>query len=69
MKFLAIFKQRSQEKMDDERMKGFFLKVYKLYRKELYQPFENLVEENKFSRKFHAILDVLAKTYPFKWSS
>ena len=47
-------------------MKGFFLKVYKLYRKELYQPFENLIEENKFSRKFHAILDVLAKTHPFK---
>ena len=52
--------------MDDERVKTFFLKVYKLYRKELYQPFENLIEENKFSRKFHSILDTLAKTYPFK---
>jgi hypothetical protein len=39
MKFLAIFKQRTSEKLDEERVKGFFLKVYKLYRKELYQPF------------------------------
>lgn len=66
MKFLAIFKQRSIEKFDDEKMKNFFLKLYKLYRKELYQPFENLLEENKFSRKFHVILDSLAKTYAFK---
>jgi hypothetical protein len=66
MKFLAIFRQRTLEKLDDERMKSFFLKVYKLYRKELYQPFENLLEENKFSRKFHVILDALAKTSTFK---
>lgn len=66
MKFLAIFKQRSIEKFDEEKMKNFFLKLYKLYRKELYQPFENLLEENKFSRKFHVILDSLAKTYAFK---
>jgi hypothetical protein len=66
MKFLAIFKQKNLEKYDDEKMKNFFLKVYKLYRKELYQPFENLLEENKFSRKFYAILDSLAKTYAFK---
>jgi|LakMenE01Jun11ns_1017448.scaffolds.fasta_scaffold9633825_1 hypothetical protein len=66
MKFLAIFRQNSIDKLDEEKMKGFFLKVYKLYRKELYQPFENLIEENKFSRKFHAILDALAKTHQFK---
>lgn len=39
MKFLAIFKQRSVEKLDEEKVKAFFLKIYKLYRKELYQPF------------------------------
>ena len=66
MKFLAIFRQNSIDKLDEEKMKGFFLKVYKLYRKELYQPFENLIEENKFSRKFHGILDALAKTHQFK---
>ena len=41
MKFLAIFKDKPNEKLDDERVKAFFLKVYKLYRKELYQPFDN----------------------------
>lgn len=41
MKFLAIFKDKPNEKIDDEKVKAFFLKVYKLYRKELYQPFDN----------------------------
>lgn len=33
MKLLAIFKDRPMEKQDDEKVKMFFLKIYKLYRK------------------------------------
>ena len=40
MKFLAIFKERP-EQLEDDKIRNFFLKVYKLYKKELYQPFEN----------------------------
>lgn len=67
MKFLAIFKERPLEKLEDEKVKIFFLKVYKLYRKELYQPFENALEENKFSKRFHLLLDSLVQSYPFRW--
>lgn len=66
MKFLAIFKEKPMMKIDDEKVKNFFLKVYKLYRKELYQPFENALEENKFSKKFHILLDTLVQTYTFR---
>ena len=33
MKFLAIFKENPLLKIDDEKVKAFFLKVYKMYRK------------------------------------
>jgi hypothetical protein len=33
MKFLAIFKEKPLLKIDDEKVKAFFLKVYKMYRK------------------------------------
>lgn len=66
MKLLAIFKEVPLTKIDDEKVKTFFLKVYKLYRKELYQPFENALEENKFSKKFHILLDTLVHTSSFR---
>lgn len=66
MKFLAIFKDKVGEKLDEEKVKNFFLKVYKLYRKDLYQPFENALEENKFSKRFHILLDILVQTYSFR---
>ncbi len=47
-------------------MKNFFSKAYKLYKKELYQPFLNTLDENKFSKKFHYHLDLIASTHVFK---
>lgn len=66
MKFLAIFKDKGIEKQADEKVKTFFLKLYKLYRRELYQPFENSLAENKFSLGFHYMLDSMAKNFVFK---
>ena len=59
MKFLAIFKEQAPEKLNEEAVRTFFLKVYKLYKKELFQPFSNTLEENKFSKHFHLLLDSL----------
>ena len=44
IKFLAIFRERPLEKYEDDKVRAFFLKMYKLYKKELYQPFENALE-------------------------
>ena len=44
MKFLAIFKERPGVTINDEKIKTFFMKTYKLYKKELYQPFENTLQ-------------------------
>ena len=66
MKFLAIFKDKGIEKQDDEKVKTFFLKLYKLYRRELYQPFENSLAENKFSKRFHVLLDSMARNFVFR---
>ena len=66
MKFLAIFREQSPEKLADETVRSFFLKVYKLYKKELYQPFSNTLEENKFSQRFHLLLDSLVGNTAFR---
>jgi len=66
MKFLAIFREQAPDKLTDDAVKGFFFKVYKLYKKELYQPFSNTLEENKFSQRFHVLLDSLVQTTPFR---
>ena len=44
MKFLAIFKERINVVLNEDKVKNFFMKIYKLYKKELYQPFENTLE-------------------------
>ena len=44
MKFLAIFREQSPDKLTDDNVRNFFLKVYQLYKKELYQPFSNTLE-------------------------
>lgn len=72
VKILAVFKQTIMDKsglvdkQDDEKVREFFLKVYRLYRRELYQPFANQLAENKFSKRVHKILDLLAKSTVFK---
>lgn len=66
IKILGIFKQRAGDKYDDNKVKNFFVKAYKLYKKELYQPFLNTLDENKFSKKFHYQLDLIASTSVFK---
>jgi len=66
MKFLAIFKDKGLEKQSDKKVEAFFIKLYKIYRKELYQPFENWLDENKFSKRFHITLDSLANNYVFR---
>ena len=69
IKILGIFKHRAGEKYDDTKVKYFFTKAYKLYKKELYQPFMNTLDENKFSKKFHYQLDLIASTTVFKATS
>jgi hypothetical protein len=69
IKILGIFKHRAGEKYDDTKVKYFFAKAYKLYKKELYQPFMNTLDENKFSKKFHYQLDLIASTTVFKATS
>lgn len=44
IKILGIFKHRQGEKYDDTKVKYFFDKAYKLYKKELYQPFANALD-------------------------
>ena len=66
---MGIFKHKPGEKYDDIKVKYFFAKAYKLYKKELYQPFINTLDENKFSKKFHYQLDLIASTTVFKANS